>query len=465
MKAFHHPDEALHAPQFFLTRGTVRSNFEIPARAAALRAGLEALGLAPATTPPATREELLKLNTPEYLEFLEQAAAQWAELPGAGPEVVANMFPTPEMLAQTQRAPTHVISRAGAHMADTACPIGPGTWTAAIGAAGCALAAADVAAQGGAAYALCRPPGHHAYAGRAGGHCYINNSALAAQRLRDAGAARVAVLDIDSHHGNGTQGIFWDRDDVLTISIHGDPARYYPWYVGFAEETGDREPQSAAGIRHGRRRVARRARQPPSPPSPPSGPTRWSCRWASTRASSSRSPRSRSRRDGFARAGAAIGRLGLPTAICQEGGLQRGSDRQAAGTLPHRLRRFEVNQLNPLVLDTHIDIRWPETPDWLSETRQCVDLPQMIAGGMSAAVFIAYVGQGARDHCRPCRGRRAGGGDAPPHPRPRRWRGEPLLRHARGGGGELRRRHPRRALGRGERLCHGPRSRPHRAMA
>ena len=113
-----------------------------------------------------------------------------------------------------------------------------GSWAAIQGAAACALAAAAEAAKGGTAYALCRPPGHHAYAGRAGGHCYVNNAALAAQALRDAGAARVAVLDIDSHHGNGTQGIFWERGDVLTISMHGDPDNYYPWFVGRTAERG-----------------------------------------------------------------------------------------------------------------------------------------------------------------------------------------------------------------------------------
>ncbi|MDB5379576.1 MAG: acetylpolyamine aminohydrolase [Rubritepida sp.] len=324
MKAFHHPDEALHAPRFFLTRGTVRSNFEIPARAASLRAGLDALGLAPETTKPATREELLRLNTPDYLDFLEHAAAQWAGMPEAGLEVVANMHPTPEMLAQTQRKPAHVISRAGMHMADTACPIGPGTWTAAISAAGCALAAADVAAQssdrgGGTAYALCRPPGHHAYASRAGGHCYVNNSALAAQRLRDSGAARVAVLDIDSHHGNGTQGIFWDRDDVLTVSIHGDPSRYYPWYVGFAEETGAANlnlPQEFGTGDEGwlaalDTAIAAVEKFRPDALVVPLGFDASEFEpLASLKVT----------QDGFARAGAAIGRLKLPTAICQEGG-------------------------------------------------------------------------------------------------------------------------------------------------
>ena len=319
MKAFYHPDEALHAPEFFLMRGRVRANFEVPARAASLREGLAALGITPEHAPPAAREALLKLHTADYLDFLETGPAEWAGMPEAGPEIVANIHPTPEMLAQSSRAPGHIVSRTGAHTADTACPIGPGTWTAAISAAGCALAAADVAAKGGAAYALCRPPGHHAYASRAGGHCYINNSALAAQRLRDAGAARVAVLDIDSHHGNGTQGIFWDRADVLTVSLHGDPTRYYPWYVGFAEERG------AANL---------------NLPQPfGTGDDAWLAALAQGIAAirefradalvvplgfdaSEFEPLAALKvtEQGFARAGAAIGALRLPTAICQEGG-------------------------------------------------------------------------------------------------------------------------------------------------
>ncbi|UPY34896.1 histone deacetylase family protein [Sediminicoccus sp. KRV36] len=319
MKAFHHPDEALHAPEFFLTRGRVRANYEVPARAVSLREGLSGLGITPELTPPAPQAALLRLHTPEYLHFLEHAATEWAALPEAGPEIVANIHPTPEMLAQSSRAPGHVISRAGAYTADTACPIGPGTWTAAIGAAGCALAAADVAAAGGRAYALCRPPGHHAYAGRAGGHCYINNSALAAQRLRDAGAARVAVLDIDSHHGNGTQGIFWDRADVLTISLHADPSRYYPWYVGFAEETGTANlnlPQpfgtgDAAWLAALDDAIAAiRAFRPEALVVPLGFDASEFEPLAALKVTA----------DGFARAGAAIGALRLPTAICQEGG-------------------------------------------------------------------------------------------------------------------------------------------------
>ncbi|MCK8786330.1 histone deacetylase family protein [Roseomonas sp. NAR14] len=238
MQVFAHASHRGHSPQFFLQRGTVRRNFEVPARAEALLAAVQRMGLAPVTPPAATRAALERVHTPDYLEFLSTAAAAWAALPEAGPEAVPNIHPTPEMLAQGARPSGTIVGQVGWYTADTSCPIGPGTWEAAIDAAGCALAAADSVGSGGGAYALCRPPGHHTYAARAGGHCYLNNSALAAETLRRNGARRVAVLDIDSHHGNGTQGIFWERGDVLTVSVHGDPNRYYPWYVGFAEERG-----------------------------------------------------------------------------------------------------------------------------------------------------------------------------------------------------------------------------------
>jgi len=238
MKTFAHPAQAGHTPSFFLQRGEVRRNFEVPARAAALEAALRRMGLAPETPAPVLPRALERVHRRDYLDFLATAAEDWAALPEKGAEVVANIHPTPEMLAQGGRAGPGIIARAGWYMADAACPIGPGTWPAILGAAACALAAAAEAARGGTAYALCRPPGHHAYAARAGGHCYVNNAALAAEALRDAGAARVAVLDIDSHHGNGTQGIFWERGDVLTISIHADPDHYYPWFVGRTAERG-----------------------------------------------------------------------------------------------------------------------------------------------------------------------------------------------------------------------------------
>ena len=238
MKVFHDAAQLRHAPQFFLQRGIVRPNFEVPARAAALLDGVQTLGIVPEVPPSLPEAALASVHTPEYLAFLQRAAVEWAALPGAGPEAVPNLHPSPEMLAQGAVPGATVLSQLGYYTADTACPIGPHTWESARAAAACALGAAEEAASGRHAYALCRPPGHHAYPARAGGHCYLNNAALAAQRLRDRGAARVAVLDIDSHHGNGTQGAFYGRADVLTVSIHGDPAGYYPWYVGTAAERG-----------------------------------------------------------------------------------------------------------------------------------------------------------------------------------------------------------------------------------
>ena len=238
MKLFWDPAQLLHTPRFFLQRGVVRPNLEVPARAEALLEGCRALGLTPTLPPPADRAALERVHMPAYLDFLRDSPAAWSLLPDHGPELVPNIHPAPEMLDNNAQPSRSVVGELGWYTADTSCPIGPGTWPAAIAAAACAIAAADTAAQGGTAYALTRPPGHHAFPARAGGHCYLNTAAIAAERLRDRGAARVAVLDIDSHHGNGTQGVFWEREDVLVVSVHGDPQAYYPWYVGHADERG-----------------------------------------------------------------------------------------------------------------------------------------------------------------------------------------------------------------------------------
>jgi acetoin utilization deacetylase AcuC-like enzyme len=324
MKTFAHPDHAGHQPAFFLVRGRTRANFEIPARAASLEAALHRLGLAPSVPDAVPLAALHSIHSSDYLAFLAEAARDWAALADAGPEVVANMHPSPEMLAQGAACADGIVARAGWYMADAACPIGPGTWAAIQGAAACALAAAREAAAGRSAYALCRPPGHHAYAARAGGHCYVNNAALAAQALVDAGAKRVAVLDIDSHHGNGTQGIFWERGDVLTISIHADPDRYYPWFVGRTRERG-------AGAGDGRNMNM--------PLAIGTGDEGWldAIRYAMAAIrdhktdalvlplgfdASEHEPLAALKvtAEGFARAGAMIGGLKLPTAITQEGG-------------------------------------------------------------------------------------------------------------------------------------------------
>ncbi len=238
MKAFWNPTQLAHTPRFFLLRGQPRPNFEIPARAEALLEGCRSLGLDIVAAPTAERTAMLSVHTPDYLDFLADGHAVWAAQSDAGPEIVANIHPSPEMIRNGARRPEGIAGQAGWYMSDAACPIGKDSWPAIEAAAGCALAAAEEAAAGRSAYALARPPGHHAYPARAGGHCYVNNASLAAERLRASGAARVAILDIDSHHGNGTQGIFWERGDVLFVSVHGDPDGYYPWFTGRAGERG-----------------------------------------------------------------------------------------------------------------------------------------------------------------------------------------------------------------------------------
>ncbi len=324
MKVFWHGAQLKHAPKFFLLRGQTRANFEVPARAEALLAACQAMKLDIAAPAPVTHAALLSVHDGAYLDFLRDAHVAWSRLPDSGPEAVANSHPSPEMLANGARAPSHVIGQVGWFTSDAACPIGPHTWESANWAAACALAAANEVAAGRPAYALTRPPGHHTFRARAGGHCYVNNAALAVERLRASGAALVAVLDIDSHHGNGTQSIFWDRADVLFVSLHGDPNRYYPWFTGHAAERGGGEAEGfnlnfplplgsgdeawLAALRDG---LAAIRRFRPDALVVSLGFDASEHEPLNALAVTA---------DGFAHAGEAIGGLGLPTAIIQEGG-------------------------------------------------------------------------------------------------------------------------------------------------
>ena len=234
MKCFYAPETEAHDPKFRLTHGKIAQNAEQAERARLLLAGLEQLGLPVSAPPEAPRAALEAVHTERFLTFLETAWDEWQALPGAGPEVVPNVIP--QHAGATY--PQAIVGRAGWHLGDVSAPVGRHSWTASRRAADCAVAAADAVLAGDrAAYALTRPPGHHTSAEVAAGHCLMNGSAIAAARLRD-GHDRVAVLDIDVHHGNGTQGIFYDRGDVLTVSIHADPATYYPFFLGYAHETG-----------------------------------------------------------------------------------------------------------------------------------------------------------------------------------------------------------------------------------
>jgi len=235
MKIVYSDKHAGHDPQTFFVRGVKQRSAEQPERATRLLAAAKGAGHEVHAPRSYGAAPAAAVHTPEYLDFLQVAARDWAKLPNASAEVIPNMHPARPHASY----PRALAGRAGWHQADLGCPIGPHTWEAALASSEVAMTAADMVFAGEhQAYALCRPPGHHAFADMAGGFCFLNNTAIAAQHLRGR-HQRVAILDVDVHHGNGTQGIFYARPDVLTISIHADPADYYPYFWGHAHETGE----------------------------------------------------------------------------------------------------------------------------------------------------------------------------------------------------------------------------------
>lgn len=234
MKAFFDNRQWKHQPRHFMANGTVMPNPEQAERIDRLLAGARSAGCDVAAPIDAGTGPIAAIHSPEYLTFLENIHPRWMRIEGGGEEVIPNIHPA----NRTDSYPKSAVGQAGFHQADTACPIAAGTWEAAYWSAQSAITAADaVAAGAGAAYALCRPPGHHAFGDMAGGFCFLNNSGIGAERLRAQGL-RPAILDVDVHHGNGTQGIFYHRDDVLTLSLHADPERFYPFFWGQAHERG-----------------------------------------------------------------------------------------------------------------------------------------------------------------------------------------------------------------------------------
>jgi acetoin utilization deacetylase AcuC-like enzyme len=179
-------------------------------------------------------EPLLAVHDRAYMDFL---ASCWAEWLASDAQDKSTLLPATFALRRHPQKPTSLLGRAGYHMMDLSACIVEGTYPAALASAYCALSAAEAISSGEhSAFALCRPPGHHAGKDYAGGYCFINNASVAAHWLSARG--NVALLDIDYHCGNGTQDIFYERDDVLTISIHADPNFEYPYYAGYAAETG-----------------------------------------------------------------------------------------------------------------------------------------------------------------------------------------------------------------------------------
>jgi acetoin utilization deacetylase AcuC-like enzyme len=235
MRVILNPKHADHAPPGEWENGTVIPCYEAPPRLDAVRAALEAAGGFTFEEPSKPTEECVAgVHHPAYVAYLREAST---EAKKARDPAAKQLWPTVFPFGPNPRATGQRALR-GQYCFDTYTPILPGTFAAALGGANAAARAADLVASGTerAVYVLTRPPGHHAEPDRCGGYCYFNNAAVAAERLSKLGT--VAVLDLDVHHGNGTQHIFYTRPDVLTVSVHGDPATLYPFFSGFADETG-----------------------------------------------------------------------------------------------------------------------------------------------------------------------------------------------------------------------------------
>lgn len=241
MKIFYSEEHRNHYPSFEVFDGGKRvPYFENPDRMDRILAALKQIDWAELKEPEEFGlDPILAVHDKDYINFL---ASCWDEWLDSDPEVAASpethaFLPATFALRRSTRPTASLRGRGGYYMMDLSACIVAGTYKAALISANCALSAAkEVFSAHSSAFGLCRPPGHHAGKDYAGGYCYINNAAVAANWLCAKG--KTAILDIDYHAGNGTQDIFYERNDVLTISIHGDPEFEYPHYIGFANETG-----------------------------------------------------------------------------------------------------------------------------------------------------------------------------------------------------------------------------------
>jgi acetoin utilization deacetylase AcuC-like enzyme len=240
MHVFYNDRHPLHHGRHEMFRGELVPCFEVPARAEDVLQELQRRRIGPIVTPPEVDTAVFeRVHAARYLDFLGTAWDEWVALDPANAQRDAVPSYWPIRTFRSDVLPASFPARMGLFSFDAGSPITGGTWTAARMGGACAVAGADHLLLGhGAAFVLTRPPGHHAGHDFFGGYCFINNAAVAAQRLRDGGMARVAVLDIDYHHGNGTQAIFYGRGDVFFASVHGDPHTEYPYYLGYADERG-----------------------------------------------------------------------------------------------------------------------------------------------------------------------------------------------------------------------------------
>ncbi|MCP4469192.1 MAG: histone deacetylase family protein [Gammaproteobacteria bacterium] len=227
---------ALHDSKTELYGGELVPPFECPVRAEHILQRVRDVGLGEIIAPQSFDiEAVTRIHDPAFIRFLETCWEDWAATGYKG-EAMAICWPARGM---QQRIPDHIDGKLGYYSLSAETAISNGTWEAARTSVDVALSA-QAALRDGAreAFALCRPPGHHAAGDMYGGYCFINNAAVAAQAFLDQGASRVALLDVDFHHGNGSQAIFYDRSDVMFLSLHGDPRDAFPHFLGYADESG-----------------------------------------------------------------------------------------------------------------------------------------------------------------------------------------------------------------------------------
>lgn len=236
MKIIHSEDHRYHFPQGEISGGEFVTPFERPSRVEYILSRLKAVGMTDISAPGALDMGPVRaIHDAGFLEFLETCWNEWVA-EGYRGEILPLGFPARRMQI---RRPDQIDGKVSYYCLATETAITQGSWRAAQASCAVAQSAQKLVADGArTAFALCRPPGHHAASDMYGGYCFLNNAAIAAQMFLDQGAKRVAVLDVDFHHGNGTQDIFYHRDDVMYLSLHGQPQDAFPYFLGYADETG-----------------------------------------------------------------------------------------------------------------------------------------------------------------------------------------------------------------------------------
>ncbi|MDR3515151.1 MAG: histone deacetylase family protein [Azospirillaceae bacterium] len=236
MQIIHAVEHRRHAGRVEMNAGRLVPCFETPQRVEIVLRHVDDAKLGPIVAPrDFGLAPLERVHDPLYLSFLATAHSEWRATHGDC-DALPFSWPVPGL---NRIRPAAIEGRLGYYSFAADTPITGGTWSAARHGAWCALTGAEALTAGERlVFSLSRPPGHHAARALFGGYCFLNNAAIAAQYLRDGGAARVAVLDVDYHHGNGTQEIFYDRADVLYVSLHSDPVMEFPFFLGHADEIG-----------------------------------------------------------------------------------------------------------------------------------------------------------------------------------------------------------------------------------